>query len=185
MLNHKNHAFGGIIVLYAKRNKTFIMKKFISVLAVAIFFSSCDNDRKEAEAQQRTIDSMQQAMAAQKTIDSLKAVADAQQKAAAEKQAVANRRVGSGGGSTTHTTNNTYNTTSNPAPATKQRKGLSSTATGALIGAGVGAVTGAVVDKRRGEGAIIGGVAGAAVGAGTGAIIDNSKKKRADTSQRR
>jgi YMGG-like Gly-zipper len=47
---------------------------------------------------------------------------------------------------------------------------------GAVIGAGVGAATGAIVSKKKGEGAIIGGLVGAGVGAGTGAIIDDKKK---------
>ncbi len=55
---------------------------------------------------------------------------------------------------------------------------MSSAAKGALIGAGAGAITGAAVSKKKGEGAIIGGLAGAAVGAGTGAIIDDKKKKQ-------
>ncbi|WP_431245042.1 hypothetical protein ACQ9BO_00155 [Flavobacterium sp. P21] len=46
------------------------------------------------------------------------------------------------------------------------------------MGAGVGATTGAIVSKKKGEGAIIGGLAGAGVGAGTGAIIDSNKKKK-------
>jgi hypothetical protein len=50
---------------------------------------------------------------------------------------------------------------------------MSSTAKGALIGAGVGAA--AIISKKKVQG-IIGGVAGAGVGAGTGAIIDGSKK---------
>jgi hypothetical protein len=49
---------------------------------------------------------------------------------------------------------------------------------GALIGAGVGAVSGAIINKNnRGKGAIIGGVIGAGIGAGTGVIIDNKQKK--------
>lgn len=55
---------------------------------------------------------------------------------------------------------------------------MSSTAKGAIIGAGVGAVTGAIVDKKHGEGAIVGAVLGAGAGAGTGAIIDHNKKKK-------
>jgi hypothetical protein len=34
----------------------------------------------------------------------------------------------------------------------------------------------AIISKKKGTGAIIGGLAGAGVGAGTGAIIDGSKK---------
>lgn len=56
------------------------------------------------------------------------------------------------------------------------RKKMSGAAKGALIGAGVGAVTGAAISKKKGEGAIIGGLAGAGLGAGTGAIIDEKKK---------
>ena len=63
-------------------------------------------------------------------------------------------------------------------PVVQKRKGMSNTAKGALIGAGVGAATGAVVSKKKGTGAVIGGLAGAAVGAGTGAIIDDKKNKK-------
>ena len=39
-------------------------------------------------------------------------------------------------------------------------------------------VTGALVDKKKGQGAIIGGLAGAAAGLGAGAIIDNKNKNK-------
>ena len=58
---------------------------------------------------------------------------------------------------------------------TTKKKGWSNTAKGAVIGAGVGAATGAIISKKKAEGAIIGGLAGAGVGAGTGAIIDGKK----------
>lgn len=49
---------------------------------------------------------------------------------------------------------------------------------GALIGAGAGALTGALVTKKnRGVGALIGGVAGGAAGFGVGKIIQNKKEK--------
>lgn len=57
-----------------------------------------------------------------------------------------------------------------------KKKGWSGTAKGAVIGAGVGAATGAIISKKKGTGAIIGGLAGAGVGAGTGAIIDGGEK---------
>ena len=63
-----------------------------------------------------------------------------------------------------------------PVTAEQKKKGWSGTAKGAVIGAGAGAITGAAISKKKGEGAIIGGLAGAAVGAGTGAIIDGKKK---------
>jgi hypothetical protein len=55
-----------------------------------------------------------------------------------------------------------------------QKKGWSSAAKGAVIGAGAGAVTGILVDKKDGRGAAIGGV----VGAGTGYIIGRQKDKK-------
>ncbi|NMH29066.1 glycine zipper family protein [Flavobacterium sp. SE-s28] len=121
--------------------------------------------QQKQEAQQRSLDSIKLAMeqqkmeaAKQKTIDSMNAVAEA--KRASQRPVVVN----------------------NMTPAQQQeakRKGLSSPVTGALIGAGVGAVSGALIDKKKsGRGAVIGGVSGAALGAGTGAIIDQEKKKK-------
>lgn len=65
-----------------------------------------------------------------------------------------------------------------PVGYTKKKKGLGTPAKGAIIGAGVGAITGAIVSKKKGQGAIIGGVLGAGAGAGTGVIIDRNKKKK-------
>jgi hypothetical protein len=60
-----------------------------------------------------------------------------------------------------------------PAPAPAQRRGWSAKAKGAVIGAGTGAVSGAIINKRdRVKGGIVGGVLGAGVGTGIGAIID-------------
>lgn len=77
------------------------------------------------------------------------------------------------------TSTNAYRTT----PATVQKKkGMSTPAKGAIIGAGVGAVTGAVVSKKKVQGAVIGAVVGAGAGAGTGVIIDKRKQKKAASS---
>jgi len=49
---------------------------------------------------------------------------------------------------------------------------------GALIGAGAGALTGALVTKKnKGVGALIGGVAGGAAGFGVGKIVQHKKEK--------
>lgn len=64
----------------------------------------------------------------------------------------------------------------------KKKKGMSTPVKGALIGAGVGAVTGAVVAKNnRVKGAVIGAVAGAGAGAVTGVVIDKKKDKKLST----
>jgi hypothetical protein len=61
----------------------------------------------------------------------------------------------------------------------KKKKGVSNTVKGAVIGAGAGAVGGAIINKKNpGKGAIIGGVVGAGAGAVTGIILDKNKKKR-------
>ena len=58
--------------------------------------------------------------------------------------------------------------------AEPEKKGWSAKAKGAVIGAGTGAVAGAVINKRnRAVGALIGGVLGAGAGTGIGAVIDN------------
>ncbi|MEN9909258.1 MAG: hypothetical protein RLZZ540_2407 [Bacteroidota bacterium] len=138
------------------------MKYIYVMLASLIMTVSC----KKAETagviddSQVRIDSMKMEMVKQKAIDSMKIEMANQEaeKAAKEKEVVV-----------------VNHTTTQAAPAPVARKKWSSTAKGAVIGAGVGAVTGAVISKKKGEGAIIGGLAGAGVGAGTGAIIDSKK----------
>jgi hypothetical protein len=56
----------------------------------------------------------------------------------------------------------------------KSKTGWSNKAKGAAIGAGAGAVTGAVVSNKKGKGAVIGG----AVGAGAGYLIGRHKDKK-------
>lgn len=122
-------------------------------------------------------------IAKQATIDSVNAVNNARQqvidsvnleKIEQAKQEKANgSRLRSGGSSSSGSSAST----SSPA-TTQQKKGWSSTAKGAVIGAGAGALTGALVSKQKGTGAIVGGVLGAGAGAATGAIIDKNKKKK-------
>lgn len=57
----------------------------------------------------------------------------------------------------------------------KEKKGWSKTAKGAVIGAAVGAGTGAVVNKKnRTKGAVVGGL----IGAGTGAVVGHELDKK-------
>jgi hypothetical protein len=127
------------------------VKKLVMISVMVLSLVSCRNHDAEMEvAKQQTIDSISVAQEKQRVIDSM-TVATASQK------------------EVVYVNNNTQ-------PATQERKGMSNTLKGALIGAGVGAATGAVVSKKKGTGAIIGGLAGAGVGAGTGAIIDSKKE---------
>lgn len=136
------------------------MKNIVMILAAVgvLSLSSCKNTDKqgvvETDVRQATIDSMNQVAEKQRVIDSMKMENERIQR---EKEViVVNQQA--------------------PAAAAPARKKWSGAAKGAVIGAGVGAVTGAIVSKKKGEGAIIGGLAGAGVGAGTGAIIDDKKK---------
>ena len=66
-------------------------------------------------------------------------------------------------------------------PIPEKKKGWSNTAKGAVIGAGVGAIGGAVINKNnRVKGAVIGAVIGGAAGAGTGIILDRKKKRESE-----
>lgn len=134
--------------------------KTLSIICAVLVFASCQKTQNEAvnKARQTTIDSMQTEINKQKVIDSMKLeIAKIEEK---------NER----------RQNVTVVNQPAAATATEKKKGWSGAAKGAVIGAGVGAATGAIVSKKKGQGAIIGGLAGAGLGAGTGAIIDSSKK---------
>ncbi len=132
------------------------------VLLFSLLLVSCQFQNKEEieKAKQASIDSMKTAIEQQRVVDSMETELA---RVNEEKEAAQNSK-----------TVVVNNTTTQAAP---RRKGMSNTAKGALIGAGVGAATGAIVSKKKGTGAIIGGLAGAGVGAGTGAIIDEKKKE--------
>jgi hypothetical protein len=132
--------------------------KYIYVLLVSLAIVSCQKKADQAgviDDKQVVIDSMKMEMVKQKVIDSMKMELAKQEEV-----------------KTTTTKEVIVVNQAAPAPA---RKKWSSTAKGAVIGAGVGAATGAIISKKKGTGAIIGGLAGAGVGAGTGAIIDGKK----------
>lgn len=134
--------------------------KYIYVLLVSLAIVSCQKKADQAgviDDKQVVIDSMKMEMVKQKVVDSMKVEMAKQEavKTTASKEVIV------------------VNQAAAPAPA---RRRWSGAAKGAVIGAGVGAITGAVISKKKGTGAIIGGLAGAGVGAGTGAIIDGSKK---------
>lgn len=121
------------------------------ILVMVLSLVSCKNHDAEMEvAKQQTIDSINVAQEKQRVIDSMIVVTTSQKEV--------------------------IYVNNNAQPVTQKRKGMSNAAKGALIGAGVGAATGAIVSKKKGTGAIIGGLAGAGVGAGTGAIIDSKKE---------
>lgn len=70
--------------------------------------------------------------------------------------------------------------TSETIPQIEEKKKLNEVAKGAIIGAGVGAVTGAIVSKKKGKGAIVGGVLGAGAGAAAGKVIKDKNAEKSD-----
>ncbi|WP_304238172.1 hypothetical protein [Jiulongibacter sediminis] len=67
---------------------------------------------------------------------------------------------------------------SEPVAYKPEEKKMSAATKGALIGAGAGAASGAVIDgKKPVRGAVLGGVLGAGAGAATGAIIEKKKRE--------
>lgn len=144
------------------------MKSIVLIFSAIGLLFACNgtstNESQALKAKEATIDSMQAVLAKKAVIDSMNAVMAAKEekiKAESEekdKQVVANNNV---------------------APvAAKRKKGWNHTAKGAVVGAGTGAVTGAIINKKRAEGAIVGTLIGAGVGAGTGALVDRSKKRK-------
>ena len=168
------------------------MKAIISAVAFAGLFTlgACnrsDLQEKDAaiEAQQHTIDSMNEVLAKQKIVDSMQDAMSLQYilPPAAVSQSgpsgvASTRRSGtrtySGRNRTSTNTNNTV--AQAPVSQEPQKKGWSAKAKGAVIGAGAGAAAGAIINRRnRAAGAVIGGVLGAGAGTGVGAVIDKKK----------
>ena len=160
------------------------MKKIVSVCVIATVMMACNTKaKKEAEilqAKQMTIDSITKVEDIRKnTIDSMQAVA-ATAKAKEPKVVVVREPSSNHSHASTSTNNSNSSNTSNNSntTTTTRKKGWSSTAKGAVIGAGVGGITGAMIDKKKGRGAVIGGLLGAGAGAGVGAIIDGKEKRK-------
>jgi hypothetical protein len=139
---------------------------------------SMTTEAKMKDAKQSIIDSMTTQAKIEKakqfTVDSLKSVAQINKSTTSNYKAKPNELVG-------YKANSTTTETAQPAPTvyTKKKKKMSNVAKGALIGAGVGAISGAVIagKNKPGRGAIIGGVVGAGLGSVTGVIIDKKQKK--------
>lgn len=166
------------------------MKRIFIIGLLACSLSACNNAEKEAQAraQQATIDSLKNEAYKKQVADSIAQAAQLQQQQVSYENAAAasgyhhthHHSSGSGGGYASSSSAGSVQ----QQQAAPQKKGWSAKAKGAIIGAGAGAITGAMVDKRKGEGAIIGGILGAGAGLGTGAIIDKKQKDKQQQQQR-
>jgi hypothetical protein len=150
------------------------MKTLVSILAVvciASAFTACNSDAKMQayKNSKRLQDSLR--------LDSFKraeVVKNQQAEAAANQKAEYTASSNSNRASNVSTTTHTTVIHDQPVVVEQHKKGMSSAAKGAIIGAGAGAVTGVLVSKKDGKGAVIGGV----IGAGTGYVIGRHKDKK-------
>ena len=167
-----------------------IMKTLIASVAFAGLFTmaSCNSSalkEKEAaiQAQQHTIDSMNNELAKQRIIDSMEYATSMQY---ILPPAAVRQNLTSAATSARRSINRTYSARTNSANSNNTvaqapvqepaKKGWSAKAKGAVIGAGTGAAAGAIINKRnRAAGAVIGGIIGAGAGTGVGAVIDKKK----------
>ena len=170
------------------------MKRIVLLMAIAagVVTSSCNSRAKremeaKLQAQQQTIEDMKVAMDRQHVIDSMSQVVAMHKEAEAAKAKTvttvyrAPRRSSTNRANSYAATravdNNNYQQQPQVVyqPVEQQqphKKGWSAKAKGAAIGAGVGALGGALIGKKKGTGALIGAGIGALAGLGTGAIID-------------
>src|SRR5215212_5144528 len=131
------------------------MKQIILALAITTSFAAChDNKFKAAEMQQKgeyaTSDynnAISEEIGYSAHALPLGSLARPQSTIIVEKPVVVKE---------TH-----YVTSSNSSSPAKTKKGWSKAAKGTVIGAGTGAVLGAVISKKKGKGAVIGGILGA------------------------
>lgn len=166
---------------------THTMKRSLIVIAIASVFAACSNNTKTSSVTQadslRIVQSSVKMMKDSLKLDSFKR-AEARQKelaAAKEKERIQSleRKVAtqSAALNARRSTNYSYGSGQGSYAQPErvpQKKGWSSAAKGAVIGAGAGAVTGILVDKKDVRGAVIGGV----VGAGTGYAIGRAHDRK-------
>jgi len=161
------------------------MKNVLLGISLVCITMSCNNkantEKEIQSARQAAIDSVNQVVelerVKQATIDSMNLVKEEEdRKAEAQKLARAKSGTayrysssGSSGNSGDYV----------PVSQSSSKKKMSNAAKGALIGAGVGALTGVAIAKdKKGKGALIGAGVGAGAGALTGVVIDKQQKKK-------
>jgi hypothetical protein len=157
------------------------MKKIIHCLMVASIFVACNN-KTDLDSKKDVILTDTTGMYKSNMFTDTGTVIQATALTSGNPNtAVANRRATNANRATTTRTSsnrnvsgNTASTSSGTGQTTTQKKGWSKAAKGAVIGGAAGAVTGAVISKKKGKGAIIGGV----VGAAGGYILGRSKDKK-------
>ncbi|MFD2524129.1 YMGG-like glycine zipper-containing protein [Emticicia soli] len=163
-----------------------------SVVAATMGCNNKENTKQEIQAaRQAAIDSVNRVVeierVKQATIDSMNLAREEAKIAEAEKATTRTKEtvVYRDGGYASAGNGGTYTPVSYGSTAPAKKK-MSTPLKGALIGAGVGALTGVAIAKdKKGKGALIGAGVGAGAGALTGVIVDKQKQKKQAQAQPR
>lgn len=149
------------------------MKKIVIALGFAAMISACSQKPAQPLVVVDTVALKQRAVAEEQARkDSLLQAQRAEEARIAAAERRGERRAERNIGASSNTvTEGSGAATETQAPA---KKGWSSAAKGTLIGAGAGAVAGALIDKNHGQGAIIGGL----LGGGTGYVVGRAKDRK-------
>jgi hypothetical protein len=146
------------------------MKKMLSIFAIVVVFTACKSKTNELENKNMVlVDTTGLYKSNALTMDGggkyvINHDAVATKKNNSQKQSTA----GTKAAGSNSTVTNYSKVNSNQSAAIPQDKGWSHAAKGTVVGAGTGAITGAILNKdNRGAGAIIGSV----IGAGSGYLI--------------
>lgn len=163
----------------SKYQTKIIMKKLFVTLSMVAVFAACNSKPKEtvvvvdtmAIKQKAILDEQTRVKAANDEHDKLvternNLAAERNRLAAERRRATRSENVGSSA--------NTSSSGSGAASETPAKKGWSDAAKGTVIGAGAGAIAGALIDKNHAQGALIGGV----LGGGTGYVVGRAKDRK-------
>ncbi|PLK43884.1 YMGG-like glycine zipper-containing protein [Emticicia sp. TH156] len=161
------------------------MKNVLLGISLVWFTMSCNNkantEKEIQAARQAAIDSVNQVVelerVKQATIDSMNVVKEEEERKLESQKATRAKS----GSSYTYASNGSSGSSADyvPVSQTSHKKRMSNAAKGALIGAGVGALTGVAIAKdKKGKGALIGAGVGAGAGAITGVIVDKQQQKK-------
>ena len=173
------------------------MKKLFFAVSAVVIMASCSQNNPRPEAETKTLTPVDTAGLAQfQAWKAQNELAVAQQQVAAEEEPVKevvrervvyvneprrttrSRSTRSSSGTASNSNGSTGSAGAGTSAGTEtapaeEKKGMSKSAKGAIIGGAGGAVAGAVINKRnRAVGAVIGGVVGGAVGYGIGKSKD-------------
>jgi outer membrane lipoprotein SlyB len=158
------------------------MKKILSIFTIAIIFTACKSKtNSDVNKNMVLVDttglSKSNALTDvgnHKYVINDKAINDAAVTKPVGSSRQTNNTVENSGTGNNSTSSAGTNSSTTATPV-KTDKGLSHAAKGTIVGAGTGAITGAILNKdHRGTGAII----GAVIGAGTGYVIGRSTDKK-------